>query len=84
MAVAEKGSTIRKSKEAGFAGFLQAGLHEFAGEIPTPNVKTLRRINAFVPKLHRQNVGPEGVPRSNCHDLHTNNRQMQAHWGLMN
>ncbi|WP_292575022.1 hypothetical protein, partial [Mesorhizobium sp.] len=46
--------------------------------------KTLRRINAFVPKLHRQIVGPEGVRRSNCHDLHTNNRQMQGDWGLMN
>jgi len=44
MAAAEKGSTIRKSKEAGFAGFLHAGgLYQFAGEIPASKVKNVTK-----------------------------------------
>ncbi|CDX50350.1 hypothetical protein MPL1032_110070 [Mesorhizobium plurifarium] len=33
-----------------------------------------------MPKLPGKSLGQAVY----CHDLHTNNRQMQAHWGLMN
>jgi hypothetical protein len=56
----------------------------FAGDSATANVKNVTKNQRVCAYADWQIIGPKAVRGPNCHDLHTNNRQMQAHWGLMN